>query len=134
VYAQVAYLLPNESEAALLLGRELSDEADIFWALDAFRQRGVAQPLITLGSRGVAMFAEGRPTIRSVYPVEPVDTTAAGDTFTGALASAVADGMPLTKAVDLAQLAAAICVTRPGAQKSIPTLAEVRAHALFPRE
>jgi len=125
LYAKVDYLLPNEGESSALLGREIAGDQDVFWALDRFRALGVAQPVITLGERGVALFVEGRPRIRPAHRVQSVDTTAAGDTFTGALASAIVDGVALKEAVNFAQRAAAISVTRPGAQNAIPTREEV---------
>ncbi len=125
LYAKVDYLLPNEGESSALLGREVVGEQDVYWALNRFRALGVAEPVITLGERGVALFLDGQPRILPAYRVKSVDTTAAGDTFTGALASSVIGGMALAEAVDFAQRAAAICVTRPGAQNAIPTREEV---------
>ena len=125
LYAKVEYLVPNEGESSALLKREIVSDQDVSWALERFRALGVAQPVITLGERGVGLFVEGKPLILPAYRVRSVDTTAAGDTFTGALASAIVDGMALIEAVDFAQRAAAICVTRPGAQNAIPTREEV---------
>ncbi len=123
----VDYLIPNEHEAALLLGlpRVTADTAED--ALRAFRVCGVVTPLITLGSAGVA-FLDGEEYVQApCHKVKAVDTTAAGDTFIGALASAVTGGMPLREAVDFAQRASAICVTRKGASAAIPTAEEVKA-------
>ncbi len=125
LYEKVDYLLPNEGESSALLGRDIAGEQDVYWALNRFRALGVAEPVITLGERGVGLFLDGEPRILPAYRVQSVDTTAAGDTFTGALASAIVDGMALSEAVDFAQRAAAICVTRPGAQNAIPTREEV---------
>ncbi len=129
-YRKVRYLLPNETEASALLGRELSTDADMLGALGAFRRMGVAEPVITLGARGVACYVDSEPAILPGYRVTPVDTTGAGDTFTGALAAAILQGMPIREAADFAQRAAALCVTRAGAQDSIPTRAEVLQAAL----
>ena len=120
-YQKAAYLLPNEKEARVLLDMPTETDEDIFRALRAFRGLGVAHPLITLGERGVACIAGDEPVVRGGYRVNPVDSTAAGDTFAGAFAVAVAEGQKLLDAIDFAQRAAAICVTRPGAQVSIPT-------------
>ena len=111
--------------AMVIIGREIAGEQDVYWALNRFRALGVAEPVITLGERGVALFLDGQPRILPACRVKSVDTTAAGDTFTGALASSVIGGMALAEAVDFAQRAAAICVTRPGAQNAIPTREEV---------
>ena len=125
LYRNVQYLLPNENEAGALLGRTLSTGQDMFEALIAFRDRGVSDPIITLGDRGVGCFLNGMPAIRAGFKVSAVDTTAAGDTFAGAFATAVTGGAPLAEAIDFAQKAAAICVTRPGAQNAIPYRREV---------
>lgn len=125
LYAKIDYLLPNEGESSALLGRDITGDQDVYWALNRFRALGVAEPVITLGERGVGLFLDGEPRILPAYRVQSVDTTAAGDTFTGALASAITGGMALFEAVDFAQRAAAICVTRPGAQNAIPTREEV---------
>lgn len=130
IHRKVTHLLPNEGEAGLLLDMRLESEADVFRALEAFRALGVPEPLITLGARGVCCFVGGAPAIIPGYRVKAVDTTAAGDTFTGALAVAVTEGLPLPEAVDFAQRAAAVCVTRAGAQVAIPTRAEARSAEL----
>lgn len=125
LFQKVRYLLPNETEAGALLGRTLSSDQDMLDALVAFRGMGVREPIITLGERGVGCFVNGAPTIRDGYRVSAVDTTAAGDTFTGAFAAAVTEGAPVADAIDFAQKAAAICVTRVGAQNAIPYKHEV---------
>lgn len=127
LFGKIDYLLPNESESSLLLGRELASDGDILWALARFRALGVKEPVITLGERGVGCYIGGEPKIVRGYRVKPVDTTAAGDTFTGALAACVLRGMPMADAVDFAQRAAAISCTRKGAQNSVPTREEVLA-------
>ena len=126
-YRLADYLVPNETEAALLLGRSVATEAEVVEALVAFRARGVREPIITLGARGAAFFAGEEPRIVPGLRVNAVDTTAAGDTFIGALAAAIGRGDALSQAIDFAQRAAALCVGRKGAQASIPTLAELSA-------
>lgn len=127
IYPKVDYLLPNESEASLLMGRALASDQDMLEALSWFERMGVKHSLITLGDRGVGCVLDGKPQIRRGFSVKAVDTTAAGDTFTGALALAITDGDSLPDAIDFAQKAAAVCVTRQGAQNAIPTRAEVLA-------
>lgn len=126
-YRLADYFIPNETEAAYLLGCRVSTEGEVAEALVALRDRGVKYPIITLGSRGVAYLENGEPRVDPGLPATPVDTTAAGDTFIGALAAAVGRGEPLGQAVAFAQRAASLCIGRKGAQASIPTLAEVSA-------
>jgi ribokinase len=122
----VDILTPNESEALLLLGQDpssaIGDPAHVTRALLA---RGPKAVLLKLGSRG-CYFDDGALTVQSLaFPFDAVDSTAAGDTFNGALAVALAEGMILEAALRFANAAAGISVTRMGAQASIPTRAEV---------
>lgn len=125
--AQVSILTPNETEAELLTGIAVADEASAALAAEALLGRGVGTVILTLGSRG-AFVASG--SIRQLipgFPVTPVDTTAAGDVFNGALAVALGEGRPLFEAVRFANAAAAISVTRLGAQPSAPARTEIDA-------
>lgn len=119
-------LSPNQVEAAQLLQLpgEISAQ-NAFQALEQLRQRGIPYPLITLGGEGCAYFDGEQYRLRPAYPVEPVDTTAAGDSFMGGLAVALSRGSSLAQAVDYATAVSAIAVTRPGATASIPTACEV---------
>jgi ribokinase len=83
--------------------------------------------VITLGERGAYASSAGFEGLVPAFRVDPVDTTAAGDVFNGALAVALAEGRSLAAALRFAQAAAAISVTRPGAQPSAPTRAEILA-------
>ena len=126
---QVDLLTPNESEACLLLGRApqrltLEEAPEVAAALLETGPRAVVLKLGELGCH----FADGRRSLSSPgFAVEARDTTAAGDTFNGALAVALAEGMALEEALKFANAAAALSVTRLGAQASIPTRAEVEA-------
>ncbi len=126
-YRLASYFVPNETEAGLLLGQTLVSDADMLGALDQFRALGVENPVITLGGRGAACFLDGAATILDAHRVNAVDTTAAGDTFIGALAASLSNGRAFRDAAELAMRAAAICVTRQGAQKTIPGIEEVLA-------
>jgi ribokinase len=123
----VTVLTPNEHEAGFLTGLRVKDEISARQAAAQLRARGLGQVIVTLGERGVyassAEFEGPMPAFR----VDPVDTTAAGDVFNGALAVALAEKMTLKDALRFAQVAAAISVTRPGAQPSAPTRAEIGA-------
>ncbi|WP_276356757.1 ribokinase [Cohnella caldifontis] len=121
----VDYFTPNEIEARFYTGIQIRGTEEAFAALDRLRAKGIRFPLITLGDKGVAYFNGSRNVHKMSLPAEVVDTTAAGDTFSGTLAAMIVAGKPMDEAVDIAQRAAAIAVTRPGAQDSIPVLAEV---------
>ena len=86
---------------------------------------GVQQVIITMGSQGAFLYSDGKGQLIPAQKVEAVDTTAAGDTFNGALAVAIAEGKSLTEAVAFGNQAAAISVTRLGAQTSVPYLHEL---------
>ena len=81
--------------------------------------------MITLGEKGVVYYNGKRNIYKEGKNVRAVDTTAAGDTFSGTLAAMIASGRPLDDAIDIAQQASAIAVTRYGAQQSIPELSEI---------
>jgi ribokinase len=122
---RVAILTPNEHEAELLTGIRVADAKSAARAARALRRRGVATVIVTLGRRGVFV-ADGQ--VEHLVPgfrVEAVDTTAAGDIFNGALAVALGEGEGLFEAVRFAQAAAAISVTRAGAQPSAPRRREI---------
>lgn len=125
IWPQVDILVPNESEASLLSGIEVSDAASAFAAAREFRQRGVACVLVTLGVQGVAIVDDAGERQLPAQVVKAVDTTAAGDTFIGGLTAGLLEGMTLDQAVTLGQKASALCVTRHGAQPSIPYRHEI---------
>jgi ribokinase len=121
----ISILTPNETETELLTGIVVADEESAARAAESLLAQGVETVIITLGPRGA--FVAG-PSTRQLVPgfqVTPVDTTAAGDVFNGALAVALGEGQPLLEAVRFANGAAAISVTRFGAQPSAPTRQEI---------
>ena len=120
LWPQIDTLVVNEVEANDLSGLPTDDLRQVAAAAQALRARGVARVVVTLGARG-AVAADAAGARHHPAPVvKAVDTTAAGDTFLGALAAALGEGQPLDDAVRLGIRAAAICITRPGAQPSIP--------------
>jgi ribokinase len=122
---RVSFLTPNETEAELLTGIKVTDDAAAARACAKLRARGVGAVIITLGSRG-AFLADGEGERRVAgFKVKAVDTTAAGDVFNGALAVGLAEGKTLHAAVSFANAAGALAVTRRGAQPSAPTRAEI---------
>ena len=124
LYACLDWITPNETEAELLTGVKVNDSASARKARDWFLRRGVKHVLVTLGAKGVYCGDDDR--IRPGRKVKAVDCVAAGDTFNGAFVVALAEGRGVGEAVDFAQKAAAISVTRPGAQPSVPFRGEVK--------
>lgn len=124
----LTFITPNETEAETLTGIRIRTEKDCRRAANALQQAGARNVIITLGARGAFLAAEdGTRLLVPTFPVEPVDTTAAGDTFNGALAVALGEGLALPEAVRFANAAAAISITRLGAQPSAPKRREIRS-------
>ena len=118
LYPLVDWITPNETEAELLTGVKVVDAASAAKAVGVLKKRGVGHVVITMGSKGAYC-----GDCNKVYPcrkVKSVDCVAAGDTFNGAFAVALAEGKTCAEAIDFAQKASAISVTRPGAQSSVP--------------
>lgn len=126
-YGMVDYLIPNESEAALLTGLPVDSPETALQAAQRLLEAGARRVLITLGRQGVLYADAGRHLHVPVTPVVAVDTTAAGDTFVGGFVAGLAEGISLEAAIALGQQAAALAVTRPGAQPSIPYRHELPA-------
>lgn len=123
--ALVSVLTPNVSEAARLSGAPAGDEQGLDDAASALLNRGVGAVVITLGAAGAYVAtAEFRETIPG-HRVQARDTTGAGDVFNGALAVALAEQKSLADAVRFANAAAAVSVTRDGAQPAAPRRAEI---------
>ncbi|MEZ5039452.1 MAG: ribokinase [Saprospiraceae bacterium] len=129
IYPCLYLITPNETEAALLTGIEVTDAATANQAADALLQFGAQQVLVTLGSRGAFFKSSETQALIPAKKVKAVDTTAAGDVFNGALAVALAKGCDWLEAIDFAASAAAVAVTRMGAQTSAPTRIELYAFA-----
>jgi ribokinase len=127
VLAMASLLTPNEWEVEQLTGVRGRDEVALARAADALHERGVRDVLITLGARGVFASCDGVSELVPGFRVEAIDTTAAGDVFNGALAAALVERRPLRDALRFASAAAALSVTRTGAQASAPSRAEIEA-------
>jgi ribokinase len=119
----VDLVLPNETEAAMLSGVAGSPGS----MAEGLLQKGFRTALITLGSRGSLWAGEDEHFETPAIEVEVVDTTAAGDTFAGAVAVALAEGMPPREAVRFASVAAGLSVTRLGAQNGMPSREQVES-------
>ena len=125
-YACIDYLIPNESEASALSGVPVDSLDSAKVAATHLLKAGAGKVIVTLGSQG-ALFADGQGFEHLLAPkVQAVDTTAAGDTFVGGFAAALASGQSEAEAIRFGQVAAALSVTRAGAQPSIPTLHDVQ--------
>ncbi|QRN38308.1 ribokinase [Pectobacterium carotovorum] len=123
----VNMITPNETEAQFLTGITVETEDDAARAAQVLHDKGIETVLITLGSRGVWLSENGQGQRIPGYRVKAVDTIAAGDTFNGALVTALLENKPMSSAVKFAHAAAAIAVTRRGAQPSVPWREEIDA-------
>ena len=124
LYKCLEWITPNETEAELMTGVKVTDAKSAQKAVEVLLKRGVKHVAITMGSKGVYC-----GNCRRLYPakkVRAIDCVAAGDTFNGAFVVALAEGRCCKDAIAFAQKAAAISVTRPGAQSSVPFRKEIR--------
>ena len=118
-------LTPNESEAELLTGIAVNNEASAAKASEQLLASGVRNVIITMGSQGAFVAGKNVRQLIPGYKIKAIDTTAAGDVFNGTLAVALAEGKSLLEAARFANAAAALSVTRMGAQTSAPTRKEI---------
>lgn len=118
-------IIPNQIEAEILSGIRIADSISARKATDIIAAKGVDKVIITLGERGV--FVKDKTNYYKIpaHKVKVIDTTAAGDTFCGAVCVALSEGMPVYEAAEMANKAASIAVSRQGAQSSIPFREEV---------
>ena len=122
----VDVLTPNETEAQILTGVEVTDEDSARTAATTLLERGVKAVILTLGGKGFFLADRDGSRYVSAQKVDAVDSTAAGDAFTGSLAAGMAEGKTLLDAALFANYVAALSVTKMGAQSSMPTLQEVK--------
>jgi len=120
----VDVLTPNRTEAAHLTGFACESEADAIACARELRRLGCRRVIVTLGSKGCVV-VDDEVTTLAAHKVTAVDATAAGDAFTGALAAALAEGRSFREAATWANAAAALAVTKSGAQPSIPSRSEI---------
>jgi ribokinase len=123
--ARLGALAVNETEAEFLTGLAVTTDAEVEAAAGALLARGPKIVILTLGARGAWVAVEGHQELVPGFAVEPVDTTAAGDVHCGALAVALVEGEALLEAVAFANAAAALSVTKLGAQPSAPARREI---------
>ena len=120
-------ITPNETEAETITGVIITDIPSAERAAELIQERGVKNVIITLGEAGAYIKSENYTGLIPGIKVKPVDTTAAGDVFNGALAVAISEGSDLKDAVIFANKAASISVTRMGAQASAPYRNEINS-------
>ena len=113
-------LIPNETEAAILSGCESNTDEEIRQAATALRKSGVKTIIMTMGSRGALLITENVFSHFPTFPIDPVDTTAAGDAFVASFSVALAEGRSLQEAVRYGNAAGALACTKLGAQPSLP--------------
>lgn len=122
-------ITPNKKEAEMLSGIEVNNLDSAKAAAQQIKAKGVKIVVVTLGADGAIVVDDDTITHVSTYPVSAIDTTAAGDVFNGALAVGIAEGKDVLAATAFACKAAALSVTKMGAQNSIPSRAEVNSFA-----
>ena len=120
LFRHLYMVTPNRIEAEMLTGIKIANDADVEKVAEEICAMGVKNVIITLCSKGCLIREEGVSYRIDAFKVEPVDTTAAGDTFNGALCVGLSEGMDLKQAAVMASKASSIAVTRMGAQSSIP--------------
>lgn len=121
-----AYILtPNETELTILTGEKADTIEEIEIASHKILEKGVQNIITTIGEKGSLLMNKNKKHLYKAVQVDPIDTTAAGDSFTGALAVALAEEKEMHEAINFATHVAAITVTKEGAQSSLPTREEV---------
>lgn len=125
VLSKVTYLTPNETELSVLTGHSVETIEEIKEAANILLNQGVKNLIVTLGDKGALLANQKEMTIIEGYPVKAIDTVAAGDSFNGALAKGIVDGMKIEDAIRLANAVGALTVTKSGAIPSLPSKEEV---------
>ena len=129
IYSLIDLITPNETEAQMLTGIPVTDIESAQKAAQSLYDKGVKTIIITLGEQGVYLFNKHHNCHIPTIKVKAVDTTAAGDTFNGALAYALSQEDSLISAIKFANQAASLSVTKLGAQTSIPSKEEIKTLA-----
>lgn len=125
IFKYIKLLIPNRTETATLTGVDPHDGDSLQKAVEILKCMGVENVVVTLGSEGSAIFKDGDVVLVPAKKVKAEDTTAAGDTFCAGICVGLSEGKSLEEAVEFATAAAAITVTRMGAQSSIPFRSEL---------
>ena len=125
VFKYLDYFIPNQSETKLYTNIYPDNKDNIKKALIEFEKLGVKNTIITLGTKGSIAKINNELIYQEAFKVKAIDTTAAGDTFVGALVASLADNKNIKEAIKYATKASSITVTRKGAQQSIPYKEEI---------
>lgn len=123
--ANIDLLTPNQFEAEFLTEIAVTDQATATTAGKKILETGVGAVLITLGGDGALLVTSSEVTYFPAFTVSPIDTTAAGDAFSGALATHLSKGLSLSEAIPFASAAGALSTTKTGATPSLPTASEI---------
>ena len=126
IIKNVDLLTPTETELEIISGVSIETEEDIQKAAQIMIEKGVKELIVTLGSKGSLYINKEKSMFKKAYKVEAVDTTAAGDSYTGALAVALSQDKNIEDAMDFASKVGALSVLKEGAQSSLPTLEDVK--------
>ncbi len=126
MYSSIDYITPNETELQILTGTEVFDETQLNRAALKLLSQGVKTVILKIGKKGAYLIREDQSTYVPGFKVATVDTTAAGDTFNGAFAVALAQGLPPEECVSFANAAAALSTTGKGAQVAMPQMQQVQ--------
>lgn len=122
---EIDIITPNKVEVEMITGVKINDEESLSLAVDKFVEIGIDNVLITLGSQGIFAGLPGCMQLIPAYKVKAIDSTGAGDVFSGALAAFIAEGMNIDAAARMAIASASISVTRMGALNSAPKRDEI---------
>ena len=122
---EIDIITPNKVEAEMITGIKVTDEESLRSIVKKFFEYGIKNVLITLGSNGIFAGLPNTMKFIPAFKVNPIDSTGAGDVFSGSLAAFISEGIPIEKAVKMANASASISVTRMGAQSSAPCRTEI---------
>lgn len=124
-WAGIDYIKPNETELEILVDKKLNSLNDYIVAARKMIEKGVKNVIVTLGEKGCLLVSKNKEKLFEANKVRAVDSTAAGDSFTAAIAISLSKNINIEEAINFAQKVSAIVVTREGAQTSIPTKEEL---------
>jgi ribokinase len=122
---EIDIITPNKVEAEMLTGIKVTDEASLHAIVKKFFGYGIKNILITLGSKGIFAGYSNTLELIPAFKVCSIDSTGAGDVFSGSLAAFLSEGMSIEKAVKMANVSASLSVTSLGAQNSAPHRTEI---------